>query len=412
MIPRGLSLLVLLLASCSGSNESTPDMAAVDVALPDLAAPDKALPAPTGVTLTLDKTVTLASTTSKHLAFPSVTALPKGAGFLVTYREGSSHVDSTGRLMKQRGSADGAIWQAAEVLLDTPGVDDRDPSLVTLTSGEILVSYFQYAATALTDGTLILHQVFLSRSSDGGKTFSKPVQLTPGSMDATGAKQDTNGLWVDSAGKGITVKACSSPVVQVGAELLLPLYGGPTLNLAKLDSHPRSRISLLVSGDGGKSWSERQVAPGKSTGTWLQEPSLVVSSPGRWLLHARTAKGSSPSGAGYQAQAVSTDQGKTWSDFADLKTIGHAPDLLRLSRGPLLSAVRGLDASYGKADVSIISSVDEGKTWGSPLVVEACGSSECAYPSLRELPGDRLLVVYYGPGGKSIKAGIYKLSYP
>ncbi len=73
----------------------------------------------------------------------------------------------------------------------------------------------------------------------------------------------------------------------------------------------------------------------------------------------------------------------------------------------LLSAYRGIDASYAKASVAFVSSTDAGKSWSAPITVVDCGSAECGYPTLLELPGDQLLLVYYAPGGKAIKAAIY-----
>jgi hypothetical protein len=392
-----------------GCKETSPlaDAAAVDTAIADSRGVDRGAPdvgVVRAISFTPGASSTIVDTTSEHLAFPSITPLKDGR-ILLAYRRGASHVDATGRIMKQIGSADGSTWSAPEVLVDQPGIDDRDPSLHTLAGGDVVLSYFQYMAQALADGTLTLHHIFFSRSTDSGQTFSAPVQVDPGPMSAPGASLDTKKHWVDG-GQALIVQACSSPIVESGSQLIIPAYGGNALNVDDLAGALRSRISLFVSADQGKSWKESPINPQLSTQTWLQEPSLLIVGK-RQLLHVRTSKVASPGGAGYLAQAISEDAGATWSDFADLSFIGHAPDLYRLRNGVLLSAHRGLDKTYSKVSVAFVSSLDGGSTWSTPVVVEDCGSTECGYPSLLELTGDRLLVVYYGQSGKAIKQTTY-----
>jgi BNR repeat-like domain len=361
----------------------------------------------TAISFALKRSVTVAQPSSGHLAFPSVT--PRSDGLLLlAYRHGAAHVDATGRIDKQIGTADGTSWKPAETLLDTAGVDDRDPSLTTLSSGDLALSYFRYSSVSTASGTLTLHHIIYCRSKDSGATFGACTQVDDGAMSVPQASIDSaSGRWVDPQGAPIQVMAVSSPVVQLGQRLILAAYGGPTLNLGALASAARSRIALYESGDSGKSWSARTVNPDQDKQVWQQEPALLSLGAQDWLLQIRTSVQTSPGGAGYLAQARSADGGKTWSAFSNLSFIGHAPELYRLSNGVLLSAYRGIDASYAKASVAFVSSTDAGKSWSAPITVVDCGSAECGYPTLLELPGDQLLLVYYAPGGKAIKAAIY-----
>lgn len=403
------ALFAVGLIACSDVGTPAADVAAGDLRTGDarLERGVDSAPAVSTIGFTLDRTVTVAQPATGHLAFPSVTRRSDGE-LLVAYRLGASHVDASGRIMKQLGTADGASWNAAKVLLDTPGIDDRDPSLTTLSSGDVALSYFRYSRTATASGTLTLHHIFYCRSADGGDTFGACAQVDGGPMSIPQAKIAGGGLWVDGQGKPIVVMASSSPVVEVGQRLLLAAYGGETLNLGALATAPRSRIVLYDSGDGGKSWTARPVNPGQDGQTWQQEPALFPSIAGSWLMQIRTSAQTSPGGAGYMAQAGSTDQGKTWSAFASLGFIGHAPDLYRLKNGVLLSAYRGVDATYAKASVAFVASTDQGKSWGKPTVVLECGNKECGYPSMMELSDNRLMLVYYAPGATAIKAAIYR----
>ena len=191
--------------------------------------------------------------------------------------------------------------------------------------------------------------------------------------------------------------------VELGDRLLLPTYGGPALNLASLARATRSTIALSESRDGGRSWIHRPVRL-HAPHAWLQEPALAVVGD-RWILHIRSADGESPSTAGPLLSTRSDDGGMTWSEPRPLPFVGHAPDLLLLANGALVSAFREVSAE-GEERVSMITSLDCGESWSEPLRVETCGD-DCGYPSLLELEGDRLLVVYYGSGGRSIEAAIY-----
>jgi len=390
---------VALLSACTDPVEATPPAdAGVD-------AFDAAPGPPTAITFGDPERFVIASGGGDHLAFPDVTRLPDGQ-LLLVYRRGATHVDATGKLMKQLGSADGRTWSTPEVLFDTPDIDDRDPSVMTTRKGEVWVNWFQYVATTTPSGTLTTHEVFTLRSTDGGKVFAPAGQISTGKMSVPGATKNAAGLWVDADGKDVVVAAASSAIVEVGSKLLLPTYGGKALASSTLGiKSPASRISMLES-VGGTTFVERAINPDADKDVWLQEPALLPLAD-RWLLHARSAKGSSPGNPGKMLQAVSTDEGKTWSAWEPFPFVGHAPELLALSDGPIVSAFRELDDAYTHEWVSLVTSLDGGRTWSEPMRIRDCKASECGYPGLVELADHQLLVVYYAPGGKSIDAAIF-----
>ena len=80
--------------------------------------------------------------TDKHLAFPDVAQLPDGR-FLLVYREGAGHVDSTGRIMCQL-SRDGYSWTEPQVFYDDSVYDDRDPSITVLPDSTVGLVFFKY----------------------------------------------------------------------------------------------------------------------------------------------------------------------------------------------------------------------------------------------------------------------------
>jgi hypothetical protein len=362
-------------------------------------------PTPTTASFEVEQTITIASTTTGHLAFPDLTRLRDGR-LMIVYRQGKSHVDVTGRLMKQFGTADGTSWSAPEILYDAPNVDDRDPSITTLSNGDVLVNYFQYVTLALADGTLAVHHVFVGRSTDDGASFGPFVQVDPGSMSPSNPTLNGAGKWVDGANQELVVHASSSSIIESGGQLVLPAYGGNPLNLANLAATPKSRVSLFVSADGA-SWTEQPVLTNDATDSWLQEPAILQLASGTTIMQMRTALGSSPSNPGKLMQSTSTD-GTAWSSPAPLPFVAHAPELVQLGSGLVLSAYRQLDDAYTHEWVSFSWSLDGAGAWSDPVQVFDCGAVECGYPAIVELDSDHFLLAYYAPGGTAIRAVIYR----
>ncbi|MBI5534968.1 MAG: exo-alpha-sialidase [Deltaproteobacteria bacterium] len=415
-LPASLVLATpfLLMLGCSSSSDSPPastpsdqDAAAQEGGNDDVTTEDAPVeaPAPTKATFVSEQSITIASTTTDHLAFPDVTRLKDGR-ILLVYRQGASHVDATGRIMKQFGTADGLTWTQPEVLYDEKDIDDRDPSVTTLSNGDVLVDYFQYKVMKLADGDMSVHHIFVGRSSDDAATFGPFTQVNPGSMSPSNPKLSSTGRWVDDTNQELMVQACSSAVLEVGGELILPAYGGNPLNLKDLAHCPKSTITMYTSTDGVK-WAEKPLTF-DLLNTWLQEPALLRLANGTTLMQVRTAKGASPSNPGKMMQATSTDDAKTFSALTSFPFVGHAPELAQMKSGLVLSGYRQLDDAYTQEWVSFSWSLDDGKTWSEPVQVEDCGAQECGYPSILELDSQRFLFVYYAPGGAAIQAVVYK----
>lgn len=351
----------------------------------------------------------IAPAISGHVAFPDVARLPTGE-LLLVYRDATAHgVDPEGRIVRQVGAADALSWSDPEPLVDTPGVDDRDPSIAVTGEGEVLLNWFQYLYQPTdADGDLSVHQIFFGRSDDLGATISD-VAMVPagGAMEYPGAHVDADSaLWVDGDGAPIVVTAVSSPIREAGGELLVQSYGGNSWNTSSPAS-PRSRISLFASADGGGTWEERIIAGGQAEDTWLQEPALLALGDGRWLVHLRTAEGTSPGNPGNLWQVRTDDGGATWSEYEDLGFVGHAPYLVRLGNGVIVSAFRWLNESFTSTNVDFIYSLDEGATWSDINPILEPQITEVGYPSILELEGNRMLIVFY-VGGLSIQGAIYR----
>lgn len=342
--------------------------------------------------------------TGEHVAFPDVARVADGR-LLLVYREATMHtVDPTGRLVKQMGQPDGLSWSDPELLYDAPDIDDRDPSITTLADGSLALNYFRYEFQATIDGPLSVYQVFYGHSNDEGASFDT-MAIIAGAMDYPSASVGPGGLWEDSLGNPITVRACSSPLIEANGRLHVQLYGGPAWVPTNPNS-PRSRVILATTDDYGASWSEAALVPERGADLWLEEPAIWALDAQRWLMHVRVAEGESPNSIGVMRQAFSDDGGQSWSEYEPFEFIGQAPYLARLESGVLLSAFRWFDDTMSTSAVSFMYSMDEGQSWSDLIFIVEPQLEEVGYPSIVELDAGRVLFVYY-VGGNSIRGTIY-----
>ncbi|KIG14000.1 hypothetical protein DB30_07337 [Enhygromyxa salina] len=340
----------------------------------------------------------------EHLAFPDITRLADGR-LLLVYREAGMHaVDTSGQLVKQFGQPDGHGWSEPELLWDEPDIDDRDPSITTLADGTVSLNYFRYQFQPTLNGPLSVYQVFYGESHDDGASFGPP-SIIAGQMDYPDAGIGSEGVWEDAGGVPITVRACSSPVVELDGRVVAPLYGGPPWVPGNPDS-PRSQVILATSETHGQSWSEAALSLDPAADAWLQEPSILALDDQRLLMHVRVAEGDSPDNAADMRQAVSEDGGLSWSEYVPFDFIGQAPDLARLDSGLLVSAFRWVDDTMTQTAVNFMYSMDEGQSWSEMISIVPPQFSDVGYPSILELDDGRVMFVYY-VSGTSIRATIY-----
>jgi hypothetical protein len=119
-----------------------------------------------------------------------------------------------------------------------------------------------------------------------------------------------------------------------------------------------------------------------------------------------------PGGLGKLRQAVSSDGGLSWSSYSAFDFNGQAPFLYQLSNGAIISAFRIREGSQEKGTAvditAFIYSLDEGKTWSEVKMIYG-SKGECGYPSVVELPNNRMMIIYYTNEGKAIEGKIFRI---
>jgi Neuraminidase (sialidase) len=300
-----------------------------------------------------------------YAAFPDL-CRTKAGELLCVFYSGSGHVTMPGgtwpkggRIMAARSADDGKTWGKPVIAVDTPE-DDRDPSVVRLKDGTLLMNWFTLVPNnAATKGGPRWSglRLLMARSTDSGVTWTDPRPVMP---DAK-----------------LTFAVSSPARILPDGSLILGLYhaaGGKALG------------ATVKSADGGKTWTDLAFIGEKSGVKLDAETDVVALKDGRLLAALRS------SGDLYTAE--SADLGKTWGPVKSLGFKAHCPYFLRHSGGTILLATRYF-ANAGGSETAAHWSADDGKTWNGPVTIDSVGG---AYPSMVELPGGEVYCVYYEEG--------------
>ncbi len=293
-------------------------------------------------------------------AFPDVCRLKDGRLMAIFYA-GYGHVALPNEALPKGGRAaacyssdEGKTWTPAETIVDTDD-DDRDPSIVQLSDGRLLCSFFSLRKKA--DGGYRGLGSSVSESNDAGKTWSAP--------------------------RLISTYYCSAPIRELkNGNLVLGLYQ---------DEGGDAWGAVTVSTDKGATWSRPYDIP--NGGLRLDaETDVIELKDGALYAAQRTEKES-------MRFSKSTDGGKTWSVSEPMGFPGHCPYLHRTPDGIVLIAHR-------VPNTSLHYSLDDCATWSQNVPVDSVGG---AYPGFVNLNDGSVLIVYYEEGeGSSIRARKFK----
>lgn len=291
-------------------------------------------------------------------AFPDVCRLADGRLLCVFYA-GYAHVSMPndklpkgGRIAGCYSSDEGMTWTGAFTIYDSTD-DDRDPSVVQLSDGRILCTFFSLRPKDGGGWTGL--GSYVVESGDGGTTWSAARQISADYY-------------------------CSSPVRELPDKtLILGLYR---------ETGTDANGAVTLSTDMGKTWSA--AIDIDNGGLRLDaETDVIRLKDGRLYAAQRTEKKE-------MRYSVSEDGGKTWSVSQPMGFEGHCPYLHRAPGDIIICGHR-------KPNTSLHYSLDEGKTWSGNVVAD--DKHHGAYPSMVTLKDGSVLFVYYEEGeGSNIVA--------
>lgn len=273
--------------------------------------------------------------------------------------DGADH--GPARISGMVSSDGGRTWGDKYILVENDGgCNVMEVNFIRLKDDRIALFYCQ-KNTKSTDC-----RVMMCTSSDEGKTFVAPKQLSP--------EGKYTGL---TNGRSLRLKS---------GRLLLEAWEGG-------DSY------CYLSDDDGETWRESQrVKPGD--GSW--EPAAIELTDGRVLMLMRT-------GLGGQYQSFSSDGGETWTEPAPSQLVGTAAPV-SLSRIPTTGHILAVwnhnpGASHRRPFTAAVSK-DEGQTWEQFRNIEEGEHDAWAYPAVTWVGEEALLTYFNYTGGLSLQLKI------
>ncbi len=323
----------------------------------------------------------------RHLHPADIIALKNGE-LLVTAREASEHISRDGDVILLRSRDQGKTWGDKQVISAVPDLDEREGCGIQLKDGTILVAVYynglyrdnsdyewEDAKRRAKFGVDKQHLgTFIVRSTDNGRTWSKPNHISTKGMPFT----DIEG-------------PADAPIEMPDGSILLPVMGynvrGDSANEAAV---------MLKSVDKGVTWTYLSTMaddPGGKLGHF-QEPGIVRTKTGRIVAAIRNQG---------EDNAIwttwSDDDGKTWAPVRKSGMIGHPADLLQLADGRLLCTYGQRSARHADpGGIRATFSLDNGETWQTESEVRIRQDFlnwDIGYPESMQLGDGRILTVYY-----------------
>jgi len=318
--------------------------------------------------------------------FPRLDVLPNDE-LLSVFKMGAGHVGKHGYAGLSRSSDGGMTWTEPVKIFDLPKADDGVDAHGVLRDGTILYGAVSYGW----EGERYSYKnwyanSYIIRSQDQGHTWSEPAKVNIAPF-----------TWAYPFGRIIELADGQLLMTMYGGYLPLSLRGPAakdkddvTREMRKLgDQKPEQQRGdfafIIKSKDGGKTWGDLHVI---SRG--FNETCSVLLPNQRILVAMRSTEGGA-----YTATSYSDDGGNTWSLPIQISNQSeHPADLLLLKSGELLLTHGQRNKPYG---VQVMVSKDNGTTWGANRVMLAWDGDhmDLGYPVTVQRRDGKLVTAYY-----------------
>ena len=289
--------------------------------------------------------------------FPVLLKLQNG-DLLAVVRGGEYHLGERGRLDCVRSRDGGISWGRPSTIV-AEGPDDRNPSAIQCSNGDILVAFSK--------ADMYVNGVFSQEKAETKRKESRPnVWLT--------RSEDNGQTWSQA-----------KLIEEFPTEVGMAVYG-------KSVEYPQGTICLSLkseflarSTDFGQTWGDFTKRALNNETAYLYLPSGKAIS-----MIRRNEKGVS------LWQADSFDGGRTWGEPRQITGyMEHPADLILLQSGKILLTYGRRRPPYG---IQAMLSYDEGENWDTKhkiTLVSDAEDMEVGYPSSVQLDDGTICTAYY-----------------
>jgi len=338
-----------------------------------------------GIRAEVIRHITIYESPSEYCAWPSV-ATTSGGDLVVLFTKTEEHLGPDGAILLSRSTDNGKTWLRPVVVLDSP-VDDRESGITTLRDGRIVGHFWS------TFHTKELYES-LPPNSYGRDLLNKWI-TTVGQQEYRDAKRNSGASTAVSSDGGRTWSRLGRghDSVHGGIEL-----SSGSLLLASYRETPDS-ISVHTADSASGPWRRlAMIVSPHPESISLCEPHMVQLKTGRIIMmirvNARPYKDLDPRCVLWET--YSDDNGKTWVAPFATPLWGFPPHLLLLADGRVLCTYGYRRPPYGqRACVS-----DDGVTWSllqEVILRDDAPNGDLGYPASVELERGIILTVYYQP---------------
>jgi predicted neuraminidase len=312
-------------------------------------------------------------------SIPCVTATP-GGHLIAVWTAAANTPKAKSRIAGALSSDGGRSWSAPFLIIDNPGKEDADPSLV-IDGKRILV----LSTTLPIPEKILATEIWIAASDDEGKTWSKPVLATHPHRYAEGKVHVGHKLKDGRLAVGYAWDIFCEKGMSPATE-------------GEMDN----RAGLMFSSDGGRHWApggDIYARPEKLTPyavNGMDEPATVVLENGDLFALLRN-------GTDHLWQNYSTDNGSTWSTPVPSPLTGHnAPAALWRLRGGSEVVVAWDNSPRHRHPLAAALSRDGAKSWSRPVTIVETDGPQASYPSVTQTQEGTIVVVWQQdpPGGK------------
>ena len=321
--------------------------------------------------------------------WPSVCRDADGVLYTVYSGFRASHICPFGKTCLSRSYDGGKTWSSPIVINDT-WLDDRDAGILCLGGKKLMVTWFNHNR----DYYLRIKDDIVRRWP-GAESVIDQYPSIPEGCGRGGSyirvSEDGGETWGDTV--RVPVSSPHGPILRRDGSVL---YLGKEMyvhDITPAGVTPPDVIIAMESRDEGKTWRElgRVPLPDVEGIAWnyLHEPHVLELPDGKLI---GVIRGHHPfNGVIYKTE--STDGGITWSAPVALPAQGLPPHIMRHSSGALIVTYGYREEPFGERAVI---SYDNGETWPDIYILrDDATDADLGYPATVELDDHSLLTVYY-----------------